>query len=110
MRLASEMKYAQPSERAAELPLLHYQSAALMAGAIDDGTEPDDTKAWTTRHMLRTDLHAILVTALLKLDPEAFVLNHTFVTAEDRGEGVSAVFANSAVAHGDLLIGCDGLR
>jgi salicylate hydroxylase len=98
------------SERAAKLPLLHYQTGALMAGAFDDGTDFDDPNSLTTRHMLRTDLHNILVEALLKLDPEAFVLDHAFVTAQDNGNSVSAVFANGAVANGNLLIGCDGLK
>ncbi len=98
------------SERAAKLALLHYQSAALMAGAIDDETDFDDPAAWTTRHMLRADLHSILIDAVRALDPDAFVLNRTFVTADDHGDGVSATFADGTFARGDLLIGCDGLR
>jgi salicylate hydroxylase len=81
-----------------------------MAGAIDDGTEPDDPAGWTTRHMLRADLHAILIDAVRALDPDSFVLDHIFVRAEDRGDAVTAFFANGAVAQGDMLIGCDGLK
>jgi salicylate hydroxylase len=98
------------SERAAKLALLHFRTAGLMAGAMDDGLEPDDPAGWTTRHMLRADLHAILIDAVLKLDPDAFALDHTFVTAEDHGDHVTASFANGAVAQGDMLLGCDGLK
>ena len=98
------------SERAAKLALLHYESAALMAGALDDGADFDDPQAWTTRHMLRADLHAILIDAVRGLDPDAFALDRPFVGAEEDDTGVTARFANGAVARGDLLIGCDGLR
>ena len=98
------------SERAAKLALLHYQSGALMAGAMDDGADFDDPAVWTTRHMLRADLHAILIDAVRALDPDAFALDHRFVAAEEDGDGVTATFANGAVARGDLLIGSDGLR
>ena len=50
----------------------------------------------------RADLHAILIDAVRALDPDAFVLDHIFVTADDHGDGVSATFGNGTVARGAL--------
>ena len=98
------------SEWAAKQPMLHYQTASVMAGEIDDGADLDDPTAWTTRHMLRADLHSILIDALRSLDPEAIALDHRLTAAEVIGDGVTAAFANGVSASGQLLIGCDGLR
>ena len=103
------------SDRAAKLPLLHWQSAALVAGAFDVGVDESaeagfDPRDSTTRHMHRADLHDTLCEGLRAIDPDAVSTGHTFVHAEESEDGVVAHFANGASAEGLALVGCDGLR
>jgi salicylate hydroxylase len=97
------------SERAARLPLLHYRTGALIAGAYDE-SGGDDPPDWTTRHMHRADLHDILVSALGALAPDALATGHRFARAQSGPDSVTAHFENGGSAEGSLLIGCDGLR
>jgi salicylate hydroxylase len=103
------------SERAANLPMLHFRTGELIAGAydvkaVDDGLEIPDPRDGKTRHMHRADLHDALRDGLLALDPDALATGHAFTHTENDGEGVVAHFSNGAAARGCALIGCDGLR
>jgi salicylate hydroxylase len=103
------------SERAANLPLLHYQTAERIAGDYDvkafpGADEPPDTRDWTTRHMHRADLHDILRDGLLARDPAAVATGHMFTGVERGEDEITAHFANGVSATGRALIGCDGLR
>ena len=102
------------SERAANLPRLHYATGALIAGAYDVSALRDDgapnPRDWKTRHMHRADLHEALRERLFALDPDALALGHAFIGAEALADGVTARFANGETAQGRVLIGCDGSR
>jgi salicylate hydroxylase len=103
------------SERAANLPLLHYATGALVSGAYDvkafhNPDDPPDPRDWTTRHMHRADLHETLRARLLALAPDAVFTGHALTHVESDEDGVTAHFANGVAAHGAALVGCDGLR
>jgi 2-polyprenyl-6-methoxyphenol hydroxylase-like FAD-dependent oxidoreductase len=55
----------------------------------------------------RADLLAILQR---NIPPDAVRLGKRCVRIAQNGEGVTAEFADGDTAHGDLLIGCDGIR
>ena len=59
----------------------------------------------------RRDLHDVLVKALQARAPGTVHLNHDAVSIEQVPSGGARVtFANGAVAEGDLVVGCDGIR
>ncbi len=95
---------------AGALPFLHYRTGRLLMGGIDDGDgRPDDGAADIVRHIYRADLHGVLVAALRQAGGR-LATGHTLTgIAQDDG-GVTATFANGDTAHGDALIGADGVR
>ena len=60
--------------------------------------------------MHRADLHDLLAAKVRELDPNAIRLNHRVVGFEEDDRGVALKFASGESAHGDLLIGADGLK
>jgi len=58
----------------------------------------------------RADLHQILVDRVLELKPDAIRLNHRVKGFEESPEEVVLRFEEAEPAHGDLLIGADGLK
>jgi salicylate hydroxylase len=61
--------------------------------------------------MHRQDLHGILADAVRAGDPDSIHLAHRAVGIAQRpGGGGRVTFANGAVAGGDLVVGCDGIR
>ena len=58
----------------------------------------------------RADLHGILARCVEQLDSSAIILNAKVVGFDQDGAGVSAKFEDGSVAHGDLLIGADGIK
>jgi 2-polyprenyl-6-methoxyphenol hydroxylase-like FAD-dependent oxidoreductase len=61
----------------------------------------------TVTVMHRADLLALLVK---QIEPERIHLGRSCVGFEQAGEGITALFQNDETAHGDALIGADGLR
>jgi salicylate hydroxylase len=58
----------------------------------------------------RADFHEILATGARNLDPDVVRLNHKVVGFSEGNDGVQLRFADGSTAHGDLLIGADGLK
>jgi salicylate hydroxylase len=81
---------------------------ASMLGRGDTKPPSDDLPFFQQIH--RADLYEILRTAVLDADPDAIHLDHEFSRYEQDDKGVTAHFANGAMASGDLLIGADGVR
>ena len=62
------------------------------------------------RRVHRADLHDILTTALLAIDPDAIVLGAELQSFEQDVSGVTAHFVKGDIARADLMIGADGVR
>jgi len=58
----------------------------------------------------RADLHDILAAKARSFDPNIVRLNHKIVGFDENGSGVTLRFADGTTAHGDLLVGADGLK
>jgi len=58
-------------------------------------------------HLHRADLHQLLVSAVLDVDPEAIKLNHQLVSVTPTGR---MEFAGGNIAEAKLAIGADGLK
>ena len=56
----------------------------------------------------RGDLHAVLVEAVARNDPDCVFLDHCFESLTQDGKKVLARFSNGRVIASDALIGCDG--
>ena len=96
--------------RSSAFPFMHYRDGRLLAGAHDFGDGgADDGVADVGRQIHRADLHAVLVAAFAEHGPPV-VLGHALTGIDETPGGVSAIFANGAKAHGDALIGADGVR
>ena len=96
--------------RSSAFPFMHYRDRRLLAGAHDFGDgSPDDGVADVGRQIHRADLHTVLVAAFAERGAPV-VLGHMLTGIEETAHGVVATFANSDVAHGDALIGADGVR
>ena len=62
------------------------------------------------RQIHRADLHNILVREVEKNDPDCIHLEHTFESATQDKNSITAHFDNRAKTSGHVLIGCDGIR
>jgi salicylate hydroxylase len=58
----------------------------------------------------RADLHGLLVSKLQELKADAVHLNHKVTGFTERDDAVELNFERGASAHGDILIGADGLK
>jgi salicylate hydroxylase len=81
---------------------------ASMLGREPSAGPKDDLAFFQQIH--RADLYEILRLAVLEADPAAIHLDQEFSHYEQDDKGVTAHFLNGAVAHGDVLIGADGVR
>lgn len=79
-------------------------------GPYRDDTAMDPATDMGFRQVHRADIHALLVQVVRELEPTAIRTGHRFVAQQQQGPQVQALFDNGAVAEGDLLIGCDGVR
>ena len=58
-------------------------------------------------HLHRADLHSLLAKALLALDPQAILLDHRLEAITSGGK---MRFAGGVEAHGDVVVGADGVK
>jgi salicylate hydroxylase len=94
----------------AGMAFLHFRSGALLAGRLDLGQgsgDPDSPLA--ARQLHRADLQTILVSGFLR-EGGTLSLGHRLVGTEPHQDGATAIFSNGQTAHGDLVIGADGLK
>lgn len=95
---------------AGTLPFLHYRTGKLLMGGLDPGDGlGDDGAADIVRHIYRADLHRVLIDALSALGVTP-VAGHSLAGIEQDADGVTARFASGDTAHGEVLIGADGVR
>jgi salicylate hydroxylase len=104
----------EPDLLAASLPIpdiafLHYRTGALLAGVMGRDA-PVDRGFATPRHIHRADLHAILLSAVRRLDPLAVASGKRLVHVDQIGGRVVARFSDSSAAESDVLVGADGAR
>jgi salicylate hydroxylase len=58
----------------------------------------------------RADLHDVLAARAREADPDIVRLNHRIAGFTEDDNGVTLRFADGGTAHGDLLVGADGLK
>lgn len=58
----------------------------------------------------RADLHRLLVNRVQQLKPNAVTLNAEVTSFTQDDSGVTLLFKNGESAHGDLLVGADGIK
>lgn len=58
----------------------------------------------------RADFHDLLVAKARKLKSDVIHLDYRATGFRERGDGIELAFANGATAHGDFLVGADGLK
>jgi salicylate hydroxylase len=92
-----------------DIAFVHYRTGKLLAGVLHEGAPPDFGFD-KPRHIHRADLHAILVAAVRRLDPDAVVTAKRLVEVRPDTSGVTARFADGGSARADILIGADGTR
>jgi len=92
------------------MAFLHYRTGAVLAGAFDhtDGSDMPDAPA--ALHIHRADLHRLLVEALAERTPGSLHAGHRLTGLEQKGQRITATFANGFMAEGDGLVGADGVR
>ncbi|SNT12936.1 salicylate hydroxylase [Noviherbaspirillum humi] len=61
-------------------------------------------------HIHRADLHDILARKVLAMDPNCITLNARVESFEENADGVTLNLADGRKAHGDVLIGADGIK
>ncbi len=76
--------------------------------ALSDEHERLHGAPYTQLH--RADLHDILAAKAREFDPGVVQLNHKAVGFSENEEGVELRFEDGSCAHGDMLIGGDGLK
>jgi salicylate hydroxylase len=92
-----------------DIAFLHYRSGALLAGVLDRGNPPDHGFQ-RPRHIHRADLHAILLAAVRRTDPNAVRTNKRLTSIAQADDAVTMSFTDASTATADLLIGADGAR
>lgn len=102
-------KVAEMSNASGEALSKHYKTGAVLQRRPGSGEyESKDGTGHFQVH--RADLHTALRTAVLQNDPSCLHLDHTFSEfSQSKGRAI-ARFVNGAVAWGDALVGCDGIR
>ncbi|WP_232495376.1 FAD-dependent monooxygenase [Novosphingobium kaempferiae] len=89
--------------------IFHYRSGEELH-AFERGTKMRADYGAPLYQMHRQDLHGTLIDAVREGDPASIHLSHRAVGIERTATGGRVVFANGAVAEGDLVVGCDGIR
>jgi salicylate hydroxylase len=96
-----------------DIAFLHHRTGELLAGARNAGAR-SDAKApgpgsGVPRHIHRADLHAILVRALHRLDPQMIETGQR-LTAVQQGATTVAQFSDGSSREAQVLIAADGTR
>lgn len=97
-----------PANLAGNLEFRHYKTGRLLRQRI--ATDIAAKYGAPVCQVHRADLHYALSTAVLANDPGCLRLDHALVDLSQGDDRVVARFANGAVADGEALIGCDGVR
>ncbi len=89
--------------------IMHYQTGEVLAQS-ERGDIPRQKYGANYYQIHRADLHDMLADAARETDPSCIVLDHSFTTYEESGDGITISFANGQTADCDVLIGADGIR
>jgi salicylate hydroxylase len=104
-------KVRQTASLTSRMAFLHYKSGRILTGAIDasDGVW-DPGKPKGAIHIHRADMHELLAARFTELAPGRLHLGKRLTDLKDASGPVQISFADGSGAHGDLLIGADGVR
>jgi salicylate hydroxylase len=92
-----------------EIAFVHFRSRALLAGDFRPAIR-EDMRREQPRHIHRADLHAILLKALLRADPESVVTGKCLTRLDQDDERVIVSFADGSTLETELLVAADGAR
>jgi salicylate hydroxylase len=97
------------SQPVPDIAFLHYRSGEVLTGTLHAGPPPDVGLAGP-RHIHRADLHAILLGAVRRQDPDCVATAKRLIDVRHRGAAVVARFADGTVREAPLLLAADGIR
>jgi salicylate hydroxylase len=92
-----------------DIAFVHHATGELLTGRIQS-RPPEDLGFGAPRHIHRADLHAILLAAVRRIDPDAVVVAKRLVRVETGLAGATAFFTDGSAFEAGLLIGADGTR
>jgi salicylate hydroxylase len=92
-----------------EIAFVHFRSGALLAGKPQSAVREDFTLE-QPRHIHRADLHAILLTALLRADRHSVVTGKCLTRLDQDDARVIVGFADGTTLETELLVAADGAR
>jgi salicylate hydroxylase len=87
---------------------LHDTGEVIQRFPLSEEHERINGAPYTQLH--RADFHEILATRAREYKPDVIRLNRTAVGYTETEKGVSLRFSDGSSAHGDILIGADGLK
>ena len=90
-------------------PFVHYATAEILTGEPDYDWVKKPQNTDQLGHTHRGALHMLLVKAIREIEPDAFAIGHRLKNFTQTDTGVTAEFENGATAHGDILVGSDGV-
>jgi len=86
----------------------HYATGELLVPLLADDAR--GRYGGALGHVHRSDLHAELVRAVRAVDANSIEAGRELTGLSQEGEGIVATFADGGQSHGQLLVGCDGVR
>jgi salicylate hydroxylase len=97
------------SQPVPDIAFLHHRSGELLTGTLHAGPPPDVGLAGP-RHIHRADLHAILLAAVRRHNPDCVATARRLIEVQHRGATVVARFTDGTVRESPVLIAADGIR
>jgi salicylate hydroxylase len=93
----------------ARLAFVHFKTGEVLSSSGATAPSGGDPGLRVARHIHRADLQALLVAAVLALDPGAIALGRR-LTRVEQDSGVVAHFADGSQAKAEVMIAADGVR
>jgi len=87
----------------------HYRTGAILV-ETNRGNRMQEQYGAPYCQAHRADLHGALAAAVRAIDPSCIHTRCTFGSLEESASGITATFLDGRRAHGDILVGCDGIR
>ena len=107
--LGLEEALAAVATRIRQQGILHYLDGRILV-ENDRGDAPLRKYGAHYYQLHRADLHKILVDAAMENDPDAIVVNASFESLEQEGDGVTVRLADGSSVRCKALVGCDGIK
>jgi salicylate hydroxylase len=93
----------------ARLAFVHFQTGDVLSSSEAPAPSGDDPGLRVARHIHRADLQALLLDAVLALDPGA-IMQGRRLTRVEQDSRVMAHFADGSREEADVMIAADGVR